>query len=350
MASFVLERYGGTGEGCPENGQVREGGLVEYGDIQGYFPLRKQLSSHLFKSAQMEVSPNQILTSLGATQALDLALRLLVKPGDHVLVDEPCNGNLIKLVRVHGGVPVGLPRSGEGPDIEVLDALLSRCKIKAFFCNTTYHNPTGGGLSPRGAFGVLKRAIEHDFVIVEDDVYGDFYPGVRQTFAQLDGFDRVLYVGSFSKSLSASLRIGYIISPPGLVDSLVELKMLTSVAVPGFCERFVNTILSDGTYLKHSHAIQRQLMTQQKLAQSILRKYGWCFDIEPDGGMFLWVRHPALNDLGNFIASLERKRVSLLPGSAFSISRDFRDRTRINVSLLNDDVGRFLDVERRGSV
>ncbi|WP_198317638.1 aminotransferase class I/II-fold pyridoxal phosphate-dependent enzyme, partial [Alcaligenes faecalis] len=79
-------------------------------------------------------------------------------------------------------------------------------KVRAFFCNSTFHNPTAAGLSPKVAFEVVKLAVEHDFLIVEDDVYGDFFPGVRQTFAGLGDFEHVVYIGSFSKSLSASLR------------------------------------------------------------------------------------------------------------------------------------------------
>ncbi|WP_122299321.1 aminotransferase class I/II-fold pyridoxal phosphate-dependent enzyme, partial [Pseudomonas syringae] len=102
--------------------------------------------------------------------------------------------------------------------------------------------------SPHNAFKVLRLAVEHEFFVVEDDVYGDFSPTVRQTFAELDNLDRVIYIGSFSKCLSASLRVGYIACSQELIEPLTRLKLLTCVAVPAFCERFVNTILADGTY------------------------------------------------------------------------------------------------------
>lgn len=309
--------------------------LVEYGDIQGYLPLRKQLSIHLHKYTQIDISPNQIITSLGATQALDLLSHLLITSGDYVLVDEPCNGNLIKLIKLYGGIPLGVPRRSDGPDLASLDQLLQSYKVKAFFCNSTYHNPTGAVLSPHIAFNVLKRAIEHSFVIVEDDVYGDFCAGTRQTFAQLDDLEHVIYIGSFSKSLSASLRIGYIACAPQFVEPLTQLKLLTTVAVPGFCERFVNTILADGTYTRHTQTLQRQLMTQQKLGQKALKKYGWEFDIEPDGGMFLWVRHPDIKDLTTFIAQLESKGILLMPGNAFAVTEEFRHQTRLNTAHLS---------------
>ncbi|ETF00893.1 GntR family transcriptional regulator [Advenella kashmirensis W13003] len=317
--------------------------LFEYGDIQGYLPLRNQLSVHLYKSTQIDISPNQILTTLGATQALDLASHLLIKPGDRVLVDEPCNANLIKLIHLYGGVPIGVPRVSDGPDVAVLDRLLQSHKIKAFYCNTNYHNPTGACLTPQVAFKVLKRAVEHDFIIVEDDVYGDFFAGPRQTFAQLDDMEHVIYINSFSKSLSASLRIGYMACSARLIEQLLRLKLLTSVAVPGFCERFVNAILVDGAYSRHIQTIQRQLMVRQKLTQKSLKKYGWEFEIEPDGGMFLWISHPDFPDLSPYLQYLEKEGILLMPGSAFSVAHRFECFARLNVAHFTREVSPFFD-------
>ncbi|MCQ4318924.1 PLP-dependent aminotransferase family protein [Pseudomonas stutzeri] len=217
---------------------------------------------------------------------------------------------------------------------------MSRLK-NTFFCNSTYHNPTGGNLSPRNAFSVLRLAVEHGFLIIEDDVYGDFSPANRQTFAELDSLDQVIYIGSFSKLLSASLRVGYIACAAELIEPLTRLKLLTSVAVPGFCERFVNTVLVDGTYLRHMKSVQQQLMTHQKRAQKALTQQGWRFDIVPDGGMFLWVRHPDMADLTSFIARLAKRDVLLMPGSAFAVERDQSDHTRINVAHFSPDMARL---------
>lgn len=324
--------------------RLGQSGLVEYGDIQGYVPLRQLLSAHLRQTVRLEAAPGRIITTLGATQALGLVARHLLSPGDRVLVDEPCNGNLARLIRLCGGEPVGVPRREDGPDLGFLDEVLSRHRVRAFFCNSTFHNPTGAGLTPQAAFGVLKRAMEHDFLIVEDDVYGDFHPGGRQTFAELDGLERVVYIGSFSKSLSASLRIGYLACPKDLVEPLIRLKLLTSVAVPGFCERFVHTILADGTYLRHVRAIQRRLATQQQLTQAALRKRGWRFDVAPAGGMFLWAGHPDLPDLAGFIEGLEKKGILLLPGPAFAVTADYRAMTRINAAHFSPEMARAFRV------
>ena len=312
--------------------------LTDYGDIQGHVSLRHQLAVHLRRTTRIDVPPGQLLTTVGATQALDLIIRLLVRPGDRVLLDEPCNGSLVHLVRLAGGTPVGVRRNADGPDLQALDeALKDGPPCRLFICNSTFHNPTGGTLSARTAFGMMKRAAEHGFLVVEDDVYGDFHPERRQTLVELSGLEHGIYIGSFSKSLSASLRIGHVVASPEIIDRLTELKLMTTVAVPGFCERFVNTILVDGSYARHMRELQRRMLKHQKQAQRRLAALGWQCATQPDGGMFLWIRHPQLEDLSAFITALARHGILLLPGSAFAVSQDFRAWTRINVTHLTDE-------------
>ena len=183
----------------------------------------------------------------------------------------------------------------------------------------------------------MKRAAEHGFLVVEDDVYGDFHPERRQTLVELSGLEHGIYIGSFSKSLSASLRIGHVVASPEIIGRLTELKLMTTVAVPGFCERFVNTILVDGSYARHMRELQRRMLKHQKQAQRRLAALGWQCATQPDGGMFLWIRHPQLEDLSAFIAALARHGILLLPGSAFAVLQDFRAWTRINVTHLTDE-------------
>ncbi|WP_312935750.1 PLP-dependent aminotransferase family protein [Pseudomonas sp.] len=324
--------------------RLEQSSLAEYGDILGHLPMRKQLCVHMKRQTRVDARPSQVITTLGATQALDLLARLLIKPGDHVFVDEPGNGNLIRLIQLAGGHVVGIARGQDGPDIAQMQAHLSQHKVRAFFCNSTFHNPTGGNITPHNAFKVLRLAIEHEFYVVEDDVYGDFSPDIRQTFAELDNLERVIYIGSFSKCLSASLRVGYIACAQELIEPLTRLKLLTCVAVPAFCERFVNTILTDGTYARHMKDVQQRLISQQVQTQKLLLARGWQFDIEPQGGMFIWAYHPDVPDLQPLISALERQKILLMPGSAFAVTRDYRRYARINCTHFSQDVARHFAV------
>jgi DNA-binding transcriptional MocR family regulator len=131
-------------------------------------------------------------------------------------------------------------------------------------------------------------------------------------------------------SLSASLRVGFIACSQELIEPLTRLKLLTCVAVPAFCERFVNTILADGTYAGHMKSVQQKLITQQTQTQRILLRRGWKFDIAPEGGMFIWAYHPELPDLQYLVEKLKQQKILLMPGSAFSVTRNYRHLARIN--------------------
>ncbi|MFK1561873.1 PLP-dependent aminotransferase family protein [Pseudomonas aeruginosa] len=324
--------------------RLEQSSLAEYGDISGYLPMRKQLCVHMKRMTRIDVRPSQVLTTLGATQGLDLVARLLIKPGDHVFVDEPGNGNLIKLIQLAGGHVVGVRRTQDGPDIAEMENYLAKHRVKAFFCNSTFHNPTGGCLSPHNTFTILRLAVEHEFFVVEDDVYGDFCPTVRQTFAELDNLERVIYIGSFSKCLSASLRVGYIACSQEFIEPLTHLKLLTCVAVPAFCERFVNTILADGTYAGHMKDVQQNLIMQQIRTQRSLHRRGWRFDIAPQGGMFIWAYHPDLPDLRHFVRKLEQRKILMMPGSAFSVTRDYQRFVRINCTHFSEKLEEHFSV------
>ena len=312
--------------------------LSGYGDIQGYLPLRLRLSKWLQNEAGIHVSPEMIITTLGATQALDLALRLLIKPGDRVLIDEPGNGNLIKLIEQHGGVAIGVARLQEGPDLAEFKMRLEEMSVVAYVGNTTFHNPTGSTLRSSIAVKLLQLASEYRFRIIEDDVYGDFSLSGRRTLAELDGLNNVIYIGSFSKTVSASLRVGYLVCPEPLIEPIVRLKFITSVGVPSFCERFINTIMTDGSYRRHLSNLQQRLVKHQAQTQRALLQHGWRFDVVPDGGLSIWVHHPDLASLAPFAERLRRHNVLLIPGGEFSAGRDYRRFSRINCAHFSKSV------------
>ncbi|TLX54083.1 PLP-dependent aminotransferase family protein [Stutzerimonas nosocomialis] len=309
--------------------------LVEYGDPSGHLPLRQHLSEHLEKRLGLALDPNQILTTLGATQALDLVIRKIIEPGDCVLVDDPCNSNLVQLLALRGAEVVGIARLPDGPDIERLEAVLATRPVRAFFINSQLHNPTGSSLSPQNAFQVLQLAYRYDVTLVEDDVYGDFSGDRNASLVTLDGLRKVIYISSFSKTLSASLRVGYLIGSPDLVASLADLKLLTSVAVPSFCERFLSAILADGTYERHLGLVQRKLQTSQAIAQAAFQSWGWEIFHAAKGGMFIWIRHPRLSDLDAFLERALQCGILLAPGNLFSADGRKSPWLRINVAHLD---------------
>jgi DNA-binding transcriptional MocR family regulator len=178
-----------------------------YGSSWGYLPLRERICLSLAERS-IRCLPEQVLLTQGANHALDLITRHLIEPGDVVFVDDPGYYPLFGKLRLAKALVVGIRRTADGPDLDDLGAKLAYLKPKLFFTQSLAHNPTGGSLSPSVAYGVLQAAGRHGFHLVEDDAFADILPPSSPRLAALDGLDRVLYVGTFSKTLSASLRVG----------------------------------------------------------------------------------------------------------------------------------------------
>lgn len=183
--------------------------LVDYAVPQGDGILRTQISRQL---ARFEIGapPQQILVTHSTSHALDLVARMMLRPGDTVFVEDPGYFNLFGLLKLQGIQLIGVPRLRTGPDVDAMQALLAAHRPKLFFVNTVFHNPTATNIAPQIAFAILQLAQQYDFYVVEDDAYADLQSAPTQRLAALDQLNRVIYVSGFSKTLSSSLRLGYI--------------------------------------------------------------------------------------------------------------------------------------------
>lgn len=230
-------------------------GLFNYGTPLGLLPLRQQILKRL-KPLNIEAHESQVLTTAGASQGLDLIVRTLLEPGDCVVVESPGYSPLFDLLRLHGVRMHEVPRTPHGPDTDVLEHLLIKHNPRALFINSFHHNPTGSCVALVVAQQILALSKAHDVLVIEDDVYADLHnaPGTR--LAALDDDGRVIYVGSFSKTLSSSLRVGFVVAGAGLVARLAEVKMISSMGGSRFCESVLASMLATGAYRK---LVQRQV-------------------------------------------------------------------------------------------
>ncbi|HWT39344.1 MAG TPA: PLP-dependent aminotransferase family protein, partial [Paraburkholderia sp.] len=248
--------------------------LIDYAIPQGDPVLRLQIEQRL-AFVGVAAEPQNIMVTNSASEALDLVVRMLLKPGDTVFVEDPGYFNLFGLLKLQGIELVGVPRLSTGPDVDAVEALLKEHRPKLFFVNTVFHNPTGTNVAPHVGFRLLQLAQEHDFMIVEDDVYADFQAIPTQRLASLDRLTRVVYIGGFSKSLSSSLRLGYIAAEAGLIKHFVEVKALTSLGGTRFSERVVAALLERGTYRKHLERLRRRVNGAISTAVELLADIGW---------------------------------------------------------------------------
>jgi DNA-binding transcriptional MocR family regulator len=317
--------------------------LVAYGSPLGLPPLR-QLIARRMADRGIEASPDQIMLTESGIQAIDLLCRFLLEPGDTVLVDDPCYFNFHALLRAHRAKIVGVPYTPSGPDIEVFAQTVAEHRPRLYVTNSAIHNPTGATLSPVTAHRVLKIADQFDLTIIEDDIFADFEHTPAPRLAAFDGLDRVVHIGSFSKTLSASARCGFIAARPEWLGGLTDLKIATSFGGGRHAAQLVLNVLSDGSYRKHMETLRGRLLQAMFEVSAKLKDLGIIPWLEPQAGMFLWCRLPDGVDAADIARSALEKNIVLAPGNAFSLSQTATDFMRFNVSQTLDP--RVFDVLR----
>ena len=311
-----------------------------YGNPWGFHPLRERIALTLGERS-IKASPEQILLTQGANHALDLVARQLLEPGDAVLVDSPGYYPLfakLKLARVE---PVGVRRLADGPDLDDLAAKAAALRPKLFFTQPLAHNPTGGSITPSVAHRLLQIAGQWGFRIVEDDPFADILPAASPRLAALDQLDRVIYVGTFSKTLSANLRVGYVAARPALTAALCDLKMLTIVSTSDYVERIVYGVIANGQYLRHLRRLKGRVEAATEAAVAGLGAAGVRIAVPPAGGYYLWGELPPGVDAVALARKAAGKGIFLAPGSLFTPDRSaLPPALRINVAYAGDP--RFL--------
>lgn len=310
--------------------------LTAYGTPGGYLPLRDLLQRKL-SNIGVVADTSQIILTTGVTHAMDLVTRYFVRPGDAVLVDDPGYFILFGGLKSFGAKIVGVPWNHDGPDTCAMEALIKEHHPKLFFTNTILHNPTGASISQPVAHRMLQLAEKYDMMLVEDDIYGDFHPATATRLATLDQLNRVIYVSSFSKSVSASLRVGYFACNREIAESLCDVKLLTGLTTSEVSERLMYQLLTDGHYRKHLDKLRAKLQLARQNTITKLEKLGFTLYCEPEGGMFVWAK---LNDQNNAaeIASLAAKDgIMLAPGNMFRPHQESSPWFRFNVAHCGDD-------------
>lgn len=309
-------------------------GLFSYSTPLGLPALRQQLRRHL-KQVDICVQEQQILTTQGASHGLDLLVRTLLRPGDCVVIERPGFANLHRLLTFCGATLLEVARTRTGPDLEELERLLAEHRPRAVFINSLYHNPTGSSLTPTVARRLLQLASEYDCYLVEDDAYADFQNGSFARLAAMDTEGRVIYIASLSKTLSSSLRLGYLVASPELVARLAEVKMITSLGTSRFCESVVASMLATGAYRKLTQRLRQRLNKEMAATLQALEDAEWEVFTRPAGGMFIWAR-PAKGDEAKVREQATRCGVLPSMGDAFHVQAESSPWLRINVAYAGD--------------
>jgi DNA-binding transcriptional MocR family regulator len=310
-------------------------GWLDYGHPAGDASLREALSRRL-ADLGIAAAPGQIVTTVGATHALDMVSRALLQPGDAVLVDEP--GWAVEFARLAraGMRLVPVPRTPDGPDLVAMEQLLRAHRPRLYVTVSVLHNPTGHSLTPTQAHQVLRLAEAHDLFIVEDDTYAWLASPHATRLAQLDGLQRTISISGFSKVLAPQWRVGFAALPPALVDRVIDTKLLSTLTSPGPLEAAVADCLSQGLLRRHAERLVERLDAARTRSVRLAEAAG-CRFVAPPAGLFGWV------DVGCDTEALAQPLLDegwlTAPGTLFHATP--RPTTLMRVNFASADEPRF---------
>lgn len=309
------------------------GDALRYGDPAGDPPLREALAQRLAGELGIAATPGQIVTTVGATQALDIVARTLLRPGDAVLVDDP--GWAVEFARFTqlGMRLLPVPRGPQGPDLAVLEQLLQAHRPRLYATVSVLHNPTGQSLSLAAAHQVLKLADTYDLTIVEDDTYAWLAPAHAPRLAALDGLQRTVYVSGFSKILAPNWRVGYAAASPALAQRFIDTKLVMTLTSPALMERAVAWCLDQGLLRRHAERVAERLQAARPRVTRLALEAG-CQYATPPQGLFGWVDTGVDADV--LAARMATQGWLLAPGSLFHASAQRDSRMRINFASSQD--------------
>jgi DNA-binding transcriptional MocR family regulator len=305
---------------------------LQYGEPLGDGGLRRALSKKL-SALNIHAAPEHIITTVGATHALDVVSRTLLRAGDCVMVEEP--GWAVEFARLDalGMRILPVPRRADGPDLDVMARYCEAHQPKLYVSVSVFHNPTGYCLPPGSAHRILQLANKHDFHVVEDDTYSHIAPEHATRLCALDGLQRTIYVSGFAKILAPNWRVGYLAANPALIERLLDTKLLGTLTTPALLEKALALCIEQGQLRRHAERIRTRLDAARSRSVKLALQAGCVFAAEP-AGLFGWV------DTGVDTDALAQRMLDegylLAPGALFHAQRKPGTLMRINFATTQD--------------
>jgi 2-aminoadipate transaminase len=311
----------------------RDGNVLQYGATRGYRPLIEQIIAHV-DAKGIRTTAEAIVVTTGSQQGLDLVGRVLIDPGDVVLVELPTYSGAIAAFHNLQAALVGVPQDGDGIDVNALAEILRSVAAEGRRCRFVYVTPNFQNPSGR-----------HDLLILEDDPYGSLYfedtADVDQTrpIKADDEQGRVVYLGSLSKTLVPGLRVAWAIAPPAIVERVELAKQAADLCSGVFDQRIAHLALGRGVVSSlaprlRAHYMDKRNVMEGALAELLPGRVRWQ---QPRGGFFIWMELVGnISDRVLFDRAVDHK-VSFVVGSAFFVNGEGHRFARLSFSAPSQD-------------
>ncbi len=319
-------------------------GALQYSITEGYLPLRNRLKKDLEAKKCYADGRDDLITTSGAQQANELACKVLCSDGDTLICESPSFIGSLNSFKSYNVNLVGVELEEDGINIEKLEeAVKSNSRVKLLYLIPNFQNPTGRTMSLEKRKAVYELAKKYDFIILEDNPYGDLrFRG--EDIAPIKSFDtegRVIYSRTFSKILAPGLRVGYVSAPKEIISKMVVCKQVadvhTNIWAQQICYRFMETVDMN----EHIASLRKIYKSKYELMENGIKEY-FSDKVEvtrPEGGLFIWATLPDSIDMLSFCKkAVEEYKIAVVPGQAFMISENDRTNSfRMNFSTPSDE-------------
>ena len=313
-------------------------GKLGYADPRGSPMLRTAISRMLNTDRGLATTPERVCLTRGSQMAIYLASRILIRPGDAVVVDDLTYPPAREAFRAAGATILRARVDEAGTDIDSLEKLCRRHRVRIVYLTPHHHFPTTVLLSPVRRLRLLALSSQFGFTVIEDDYDHEFH-FQHQPLLPLASFDTdVLYIGSMSKLLSPSLRLGYISAPQKFIERATQEILLIDRQGDQVTEEAVAELVDSGEVRRHANrALKIYAGRREKLAVMLRAELGGIVDFRmPDGGLAFWLTFETPSHLDRLEANASEFKLSFLPSRSFSGKEDGRRGIRMGFAGLDD--------------
>jgi DNA-binding transcriptional MocR family regulator len=312
---------------------------LSYGEADGLWELREHLAK-VGVASGFATGPEEILVTNGARQAIDLAIRTVIRPGDVVVTESPTFMGTLASLEESGARVFGAPYDDDGLDIEALEQILARHEVKAVVVQTGSQNPTGQDMSLERAERLLALARERSFFVIEDGVYATIRFGTGEpSRMRVRAPDHVIYVDSLSKTLGGGLRLGWVAASGEVRRRITDLKLATDYHTPGLTQYLAARWLASGAHDRHLARINDELGRRaEAMTNSIARRLGdEVIATRPKGGHHVWLTFVRPLDERLLMAEAMHLGMSFTPGGATTVEGDGLSGVRLSFPRFEEE-------------
>lgn len=316
---------------------------LQYGTTEGYAPLVKAVEKRLLEKFNIGREGDMTIITSGGQQGIELACKALCNEGDIVVCEDPTFIGALNAFRSCGAKTVGVPVGDDGMDADALDKLLSETEnVKIIYLIPTFQNPGGFTTSLEKRKAIYDIAVKHGIMIIEDNPYGElrFAGEDIPTIKSMDTEGIVLYSSSFSKILSAGMRVGYMCGPEPVIQKMVVAKQSEDVHTNSFFQMLTYRFMTECDLDTHIAGIRKLYRDKCNLMLSTLDR---CMPdsvkyTRPEGGLFLWLTLPDSINMPDFVKKALEYKVAVVPGNTFLCDTNATiNAVRLNYSTPSDE-------------